>query len=166
VTTVRRASTDALVPPDEIVARLRAAGHSVGRTRAAVVAGVRSMGSAFTADELAAAVPDVHVSTVYRTLALLEEVGAVRHVHLSHGPALYEHGDSADVRHLVCEVCGRHVAVPSDVFGAARRRIERDFDFLLDGSHFAIVGRCREHAGVDTDDGVRDAHADHHDHAH
>ena len=69
---------------------------------------------AFTADELAAAVPDVHVSTVYRTLGLLEEIGAVRHVHLSHGPALYEQRRRrAEVRHLVCEVCGRHVAVPS-----------------------------------------------------
>jgi Fur family ferric uptake transcriptional regulator len=146
VTTVRRAHTDALVPPAEIEDRLRAVGHSLGRTRLAVVAAVRAMPSAFTADELAAAVPAVHVSTVYRNLALLEEIGAVRHLHLSHGPALYEHGDSEDVRHLVCEVCDRHVAVPSDVFAAARRRIERDYGFLLDGSHFAIVGRCREHA--------------------
>ena len=36
----------------------------------------------------------------------------MRHVHLSHGPALYEHAASAEVRHLVCEVCDRHVAVP------------------------------------------------------
>ena len=87
--------------------------------------------------------PDVHVSTVYRTLGLLEEIGAVRHVHLSHGPALYESAASADVRHLVCEVCDRHVTVPSTVFDSARRRLARDFDFVLDGSHFAIVGRCR-----------------------
>ena len=97
---------------------------------------------AFTADELAASVPDVHVSTVYRTLGLLEEIGAVRHVHLSHGPALYESAASEQVRHLVCEVCGRHVAVPSSAFAALRRRLRRDYDFVLDGSHFAIVGRC------------------------
>ena len=47
------------------------------------------------------------------------------------------------MRHLVCEVCDRHVAVPSKVFDSARRRLARDFDFVLDGSHFAIVGRCR-----------------------
>jgi Fur family ferric uptake transcriptional regulator len=146
MTTVRHTHADRLVPPDEIVEQLRAAGHSVGRTRAAVVSAVRAQPSAFTADELAAAVPDVHVSTVYRTLGLLEEIGAVRHVHLSHGPALYEHAASAEVRHLVCEVCDRHVAVPSDVFDAVRERLAREFDFVLDGSHFAIVGRCREHA--------------------
>jgi hypothetical protein len=29
------------------------------------------------------------------------------------------------------------------VFDTARRTLERDYDFVLDGSHFAIVGRCR-----------------------
>ena len=146
MTTIRGAHADHLVPVDDIVDHLRAAGYGVGKPRAAVVDGVRSMTTAFTADELAAAVPQVHVSTVYRTLGLLEEIGAVRHVHLSHGPAVYEHAASADVRHLVCEVCGRHVGVPSGVFDSLRKRLARDYDFVLDGSHFAIVGRCREHA--------------------
>jgi Fur family ferric uptake transcriptional regulator len=146
MTTIRGAHADRLVPLDEIEPHLRAVGHSVGKPRAAVIEAVRAMPTAFTADELAAAAPSVHVSTVYRTLALLEEIGAVRHVHLSHGPAVYEHAETADVRHLVCEVCGRHVGVPSEVFDTVRRRLARDYDFVLDGSHFAIVGRCREHA--------------------
>ena len=143
MTKVRQVHPGQLVELDEIVARLRAEGHSVGRTRTAVVDAVRHQPGAFTADELAAAVPDVHVSTVYRTLALLEEIGAVRHVHLSHGPAVYESAAVDELRHLVCEVCGRHLAVPGEVFDSARARLERDYDFLLDGSHFAIVGRCR-----------------------
>jgi len=146
MTTVRHSHADRLVAPDDIVAHLRAAGHTVGRTRTAVIAAVRAQPSAFTADELAGAVPDVHVSTVYRTLALLEEIGAVRHVHLSHGPARYEHAGSAEVRHLVCEICDRHVAVPLDVFDPVRDRLAADYSFVLDGSHFAIVGRCRDHA--------------------
>jgi Fur family ferric uptake transcriptional regulator len=146
MTTVRHPHADQLVAPDDVVAHLRAAGHTVGRTRTAVIAAVRAQAGAFTADELASAVPDVHVSTVYRTLALLEEIGAVRHVHLSHGPARYEHAASAEVRHLVCEICDRHVAVPLEVFDAVRDRLATEYDFVLDGSHFAIVGRCREHA--------------------
>jgi Fur family ferric uptake transcriptional regulator len=146
MTTIRSTHADHLVAPDDIVAHLREAGHTVGRTRTSVVDAVRAQRAAFTADELAAAVPDVHVSTVYRTLALLEEIGAVRHVHLSHGPALYEHGASAEVRHLVCEVCDRHVAVPIEVFDVLRARLASEYDFVLDGSHFAIVGRCGDHA--------------------
>ena len=80
--------------------------------------------------------PGFHVST---------QIGVVRHIHLSHGPAIYERtAVSTDIRHLVCESCGRHVAVPKRVFDTARRTLERDYGFVLDGSHFAIVGRCRE----------------------
>ena len=62
---------------------------------------------AFTADDLAASLDDVHVSTVYRSLALLEEIGVVDHVHLAHGPAMYERAASVGTsQHLVCEVCG------------------------------------------------------------
>ncbi|MET0145279.1 MAG: transcriptional repressor [Ilumatobacteraceae bacterium] len=149
MTKVRQTHPGRLIELDDIVGQLRENGHSIGRTRRAVVDGVRRQRGAFTADDLAAAVPDVHVATVYRTLALLEEIGAVRHTHLSHGPAVYESAAAVDVRHLVCEVCGRHLAVPSSIFGSARKRLERDYDFLLDGSHFAVVGRCRQCADAD-----------------
>jgi Fur family ferric uptake transcriptional regulator len=143
MTTVRRKHADALVDPDAIAARLRQQGHTVGRTRTAVLDAVRAKQRAFTAEELAESLDDVHVSTVYRTLALLEEIGVVRHIHLSHGPAIYERtAVSGDVRHLVCENCGHHIAVPRRVFDAARRTLARDYEFVLDGSHFAIVGRC------------------------
>ena len=142
MTTVRRSHPGRLVDPDEIVERLRAEGHTVGRTRLTVVDEVRRRHRSFTADDLAAALPDVHVATVYRTLALLEEIGALRHVHLSHGPAIYESALSEQTRHLVCEVCDRHIAVPSDVFDTATQRLADEFDFVLEGSHFAIVGRC------------------------
>jgi len=144
MTVVRGRHAGDLVDPVAITARLREQGHTVGKTRAAILEAVRAKQRAFTAEELAESLDDIHVSTVYRTLGLLEEIGVVRHIHLSHGPAIYERtAVSGDVRHLVCESCGRHVAVPRRVFDTARRTLERDYDFVLDGSHFAIVGRCR-----------------------
>jgi len=144
MTVVRHRNAEDLVDPPAIAARLRTDGHTVGTKRAAILRAVDDMSEAFTAEELAESLDDVHVSTVYRTLGLLEEIGVVRHIHLSHGPAIYERtAVSGDIRHLVCESCGRHVAVPRRVFDTARRALERDYDFVLDGSHFAIVGRCR-----------------------
>lgn len=143
MTTVRRTHPGVAVDPDEIEARLRAGGNTVGRTRRAVIAAVRRRRKPFTADELAAALPGVHVATVYRTLALLEEIGAVRHVHLSHGPAIYERASADDdVRHLVCEVCDRHLAVPAELFADVAEALAAEHGFVLDGTHFAIVGRC------------------------
>ncbi len=155
MTTTRRNATSRhagdLVDPEAIVACLRAAGHTIGSTRRQILDAVRAKHRAFTADELAAALDDVHVSTVYRTLGLLEEIGVVRHIHLSHGPAIYERTAVAGaIRHLVCETCGRHVEVPQRVFDAAKRTLARDYGFVLDGSHFAIVGRCQ--ACVDAED--------------
>jgi Fur family ferric uptake transcriptional regulator len=150
MTTVRRRHAGDLVDPAAIVQRLRDGGHTVGRTRTAILEAVRAKQRAFTAEELVDTLDGVHEATVYRTLALLEEIGVVRHIHLSHGPAIYERtAVSGDHRHLVCETCGRHVAVPRRVFDAARRTLERDYDFVLDGSHFAIVGRCRQCADVE-----------------
>lgn len=150
MTTVRRRHSDELTDPTEIAVRLRAEGHTVGSTRRAIVEAVCSSTDAVTAEQLATALDNVHVATVYRTLAILEELGVVTHVHVSHGPALYELARlSSGRRHLVCDVCGRHLSVPVDVFDQARHTLEAEHGFLLHGSHFAIVGQCTDCNGAD-----------------
>lgn len=120
----------------------------MGRTRAAILDAVLATEHGFTAEELAAMLDGVHAATVYRALALLEEIGVVRHVHVSHGPAIYERVSlGANRQHLACDVCGRHLSVPARVFDAARRVLAREHDFILDSSHFAILGTCRGCAG-------------------
>ena len=124
-------------------ARLRAAGLRMGSARRQVIEILGSLDGPVTAETVAARLPDIHVSSVYRSLNLLEELGVVRHVHLAHGPALYELTDVADgIRHLACERCGRDVVVPTALFDDLRVVIERDYGFVMDGGHFAIPGRC------------------------
>lgn len=150
MTTVRRAKATPPSDRDEIVDRLRGDGHTVGRTRAAILDAVLETTHGFTADELAAGLDGVHAATVYRTLGLLEEIGVIRHVHVSHGPAIYELASiAANRQHLACDTCGRHFSVSSRVFDASRRVLERDHDFLLDSGHFAILGTCRSCAAGD-----------------
>src|SRR5919202_5906570 len=57
--------------------------------------------------------PDVHVSTVYRTLEVLEEIGVVRHTHFHDGVAQYQRTDEAPHHHLVCSIC--HTDIELDV---------------------------------------------------
>src|SRR6185503_11044252 len=52
--------------------------------------------------------PDVNVTTVYRTLELLEELGFVRHTHFHGEPAQYERTDEPAHQHLVCTRCGHN----------------------------------------------------------
>ena len=93
----------------------------MGSARRQVIEILGSLDGPVTAEAVAARLPDIHVSSVYRSLNLLEELGVVRHVHLAHGPALYELTDVADgIRHLACERCGRDVVVPTALFDDLR----------------------------------------------
>src|SRR6478752_4842396 len=48
----------------------------------------------------------VNLSTVYRTLEVLEEVGLVTHTHLGHGASTYHPAAVEQHLHLVCRECG------------------------------------------------------------
>jgi Fur family ferric uptake transcriptional regulator len=128
---------------DEMAERFRSENRRMGRARREVVELLATQPGPVTAEGVSELLPDVHPSSVYRTLHVLEELGYVRHVHLAHGPALYELTDrAAKMRHLVCEVCGRTVPIPVRLLEPLQRRLERDYDFVLDSGHFALVGRC------------------------
>jgi Fur family ferric uptake transcriptional regulator len=117
--------------------------HRRGRARTQVLAALEAAGRPVSADDVAALVPDVHVSSVYRALATLEEEGVVAHLHLGHGPSIYRlTTDATTDGHLVCEVCGRHEVIPNDLFAPVADALRAQHAFVLDTSHFAVVGRC------------------------
>ena len=131
---------------DEILSLLRSRGGRVTPARRALVGALLdATGEHTTADDLAELVqavhPDVHRSTIYRTLADLERLGVVDHVHLGHGRAVYHLAGEAH-HHLVCEECGEVVEVPAGVFEPLARRLRTDHGFVLDAGHFAVTGRC------------------------
>ena len=114
--------------------------------RQAIIEAIVESGSHLTADDIAKRVqqrfPSVNISTVYRTLDALEELGVVDHVHLGHGRAIYHLTDEVH-QHLVCERCEQVLELPSTKLGSFIRMLDRDFDFEVDRGHFAIVGICR-----------------------
>ena len=54
----------------------------------------------------------VNLSTIYRTLEVLEDVGLVTHAHIGHGPPTYHAVDEHVHIHLVCDRCGAVQSVP------------------------------------------------------
>ncbi|MFH0243710.1 Fur family transcriptional regulator [Streptomyces sp. HK10] len=86
----------------------------------------------------------VNISTVYRTLELLEELGLVSHAHLGHGAPTYHLADRHDHMHLVCRDCT--TVIEADIALAAdfTDRLREKFGFDTDMKHFAIFGRCRD----------------------
>ena len=51
--------------------------------------------------------PSVGLVTVYRTLALLEDLGAARRIHLAHGCHGYAPAEMHHGHHLVCRSCNQ-----------------------------------------------------------
>src|SRR3954462_11035180 len=88
---------------------LRARGYRITPQRQLVLEAVTELGHA-TPEDICSRVQQtargVNISTVYRTLELLEELGLVTHTHLGHGPPTYHLASAADHVHPVCRACG------------------------------------------------------------
>ena len=140
------------------VRTLRERGVRVTTARRAVLAALLDHPDHVSADDLAAAVqadhPDVHLSTVYRTLEAFERLGVVTHVHLGHGRAIYHLTDEVH-HHAVCERCNAVVELPADLFDDLRERLRREHRFEADPHHFALIGLCSACAAASERAGTR-----------
>jgi Fur family transcriptional regulator, ferric uptake regulator len=129
-------------PALDLAAQLRSRGLRVTPQREQVLAAVRELGHA-TPEQIGERVPGVDVTTVYRTLELLEELGLVRHAHLGHGPPSYRPAEDDHI-HVVCHTCGKVVDADPVLVDDMADRLRAERGFVLDRSHFTVFGRCRE----------------------
>jgi Fur family transcriptional regulator, ferric uptake regulator len=125
--------------------QLRASGHRLTAQRELVLRAVDTLGHA-TPDEVLAEVRKstsaVSLSTVYRTLDLLEELGLVRHAHLHDRAPTYHSTTRPPHAHMVCRRCGavRELAQPRTAELVATFRDSEGFD--VDVAHLTVFGTC------------------------
>jgi Fur family ferric uptake transcriptional regulator len=119
--------------------------------RELVLAAVRSLGHA-TPEEVAEKVrqthPGINLSTVYRNLETLENVGLVLHTHLGHSGATYLAAEELTHLHLVCSDCGDIGDAPIETAANFVNTLSDDFGFKTDVTHFAIYGLCVKCADI------------------
>lgn len=127
---------------------LRERGVRVTPQRALIWRVLVESGSHFTAEEVyeraGRDLPGLELSTVYRALEALENVGLVAGSRLPEGPRVFEaHPD--DHSHLVCEECGG-ISHPDS--GTERELLETlgrgSGGFEVRGLHVVARGRCAE----------------------
>jgi Fur family transcriptional regulator, ferric uptake regulator len=90
----------------------------------------------------------VNITTVYRTLELLEELGLVNHTHLSHGSPTYHTAGEDQHVHLVCRGCGSIGEVDPSVMQPVTEQLREQEGFRVDVGHvslFGVCGDCKEH---------------------
>ncbi|MEU6959182.1 Fur family transcriptional regulator [Streptomyces chrestomyceticus] len=92
----------------------------------------------------------VNISTVYRTLELLEELKLVSHAHLGHGAPTYHLASRHHHIHLVCRDCSEVIEADLSVAERFTTTLRETFGFDTDLKHFAIFGRCAACTGGST----------------
>lgn len=134
---------------------LRARGYRVTPQRQLVLAAVTKLEHA-TPEEIWADVQQtasgVNISTIYRALELLEQLGLVTHTHLGHGAPRYHLAAEAEHVHLVCSQCGRITQVSPEAVSALVAGLDENFGFQTDVGHLTVFGRCAD-CRVDAGDG-------------
>jgi Fur family transcriptional regulator, ferric uptake regulator len=124
---------------------LRASGHRVTPQRQLVLEAVTKLEHA-TPEEIYAAVKQtavgVNLSTVYRTLELLEQIGLVTHTHLGHGAHRYHLASDAEHVHLVCRDCGTIIQLAPAAVASLVRGLDDEYGFETDVGHLTVFGLC------------------------
>jgi Fur family ferric uptake transcriptional regulator len=130
---------------DEWQRTLREKGYRLTPQRELVLHAVDTLGHA-TPDEVLAKVREqsaaVNISTVYRTLELLEELGMVRHTHLTDRAPTYHSRSTPDHVHLVCRSCGTVLEAEPEEFAPLGEALKADHGFTADMGHLTVFGRC------------------------
>jgi len=127
--------------------QLRARGYRVTPQRQLVLEAVARLDHA-TPEEIGSQVQQtargVNISTIYRTLELLDKIGLVTHSHLNHGAPTYHLAAEADHVHLVCHSCGKISEVSPDGIRPLVVALQQEQGFETDVTHLTVFGRCAE----------------------
>jgi Fur family transcriptional regulator, ferric uptake regulator len=126
--------------------RLRAGGQRLTPQRLLILELLYVHGDHVTADELfeqaRARYPYLNISTVYRTLELLRDVGIVSETDLGDGRRHFALLSDDRHHHLICLSCGYVQEVEDGLFDPLRRELRAGYGFEPRIDHLAIFGVC------------------------
>jgi Fur family ferric uptake transcriptional regulator len=86
--------------------------------------------------------PQLGLTTVYRTLELLTELGFVRRVHLEKGCHAYAQAREREGHHLVCQVCHRVADFPCTGLRELIEETAKRTGFAVEFHLLELVGLC------------------------
>ena len=128
------------------VETLRRKGYRVTPQRLVVLAAIQSSEDHISADEIYAQVqskyPRMNISTVYRTLELLTELGLVTQTNLGENRLYYHFADKGQHHHLICQKCGRVSNIDEALLTPFKEALFRQYRFSTELRHLAVFGRC------------------------
>lgn len=132
----------------DIINKLSEQGYRLTPQRMMVLDAIEHSENHISAEEIYAQVitkyPHLNISTVYRTLELLNRLELVTETDLGGGRVRYHPADKGHHHHLVCQECGRVIDLDESVMDDLKLVLRRDYDFDPDIRHLALFGTCAD----------------------
>jgi Fur family ferric uptake transcriptional regulator len=119
-------------------AALRASGLRLSTARRLLLQALFAADRPLSAEELAG---DGDVASAYRNLEVLEGLGLVRHVHLGHGPGLYQPAGRPR-EFVLCESCGAVSPLLPAALDHVRAAVLDAVGYRARFTHFPLAGLC------------------------
>lgn len=132
------------VTTQPLAATLRQRGLRLTVARAAILDAVEAMEHC-TPEQIHERVqvddPSTHVTTIYRNLDVLEQIGLIGHTHLGHGAPVYHLTEDQHV-HVVCHHCESVISADAGVLTDVVATMQREHGFRVDVGHVTLSGEC------------------------
>jgi Fur family transcriptional regulator, ferric uptake regulator len=129
-----------------IVDALDRAGYRLTEPRRALAALIADQAGHFQAAELLAAARSrrlrVGRATIFRTLEVLEALGAIERLDLPNGEHAYVVCDRAHHHHVVCSRCGRTSEIDDAGLRVVVNEVARRTGFRVDEHRLELFGLC------------------------
>jgi len=88
--------------------------------------------------------PRISLSTVYRTLQKLKQMGLIEELHFDETHHHYEIKPPEEHHHLVCQGCGRVIEFQYPLTRLVQKKVPEAKDFEITNSELQITGYCSE----------------------
>ncbi|HDN80481.1 MAG: transcriptional repressor [Chloroflexi bacterium] len=132
---------------EQVARALRAKGKRLTPQRALIFQIIKESKEHLPADEIYRRAreekPRISLSTVYRTLGVLKEMGLVRELHLDEEHHHYELVEEEAHYHLICSKCGGIEEFQSDLVSQLFEELSKRHNFEVKKAHIDVIGICK-----------------------
>ena len=132
--------------PMDMSGKLSELGYRLTPQRIMILSAIENSDSHISAEEIylqvRARYSHMNISTVYRTLELLSELGLVTETVMGDGRVRYHSIGKGHHHHLVCQGCGEIIDVEESMLSRLWDEIGQRYDFKVDMKHLAFFGLC------------------------
>jgi Fe2+ or Zn2+ uptake regulation protein len=134
--------------PEHSIETLRIAGHRLTQQRRLVLEIIQHSQGHLEADEIYRRLKDQHahisLATVYRTLALLKEVGLVQEHSLGQSHGHFEAAPASPHYHFTCRGCGKVIEFAAPQVMALARHFQKREGVRVTDVHLFFDGFCAD----------------------